>query len=404
MKATIHKDPQRLTAVSTTPLFDRSKWETLPFGAFADCISERAHPTDFADAIYVGLEHLDPENLHIRRWGKGSDVEGVKLRFYKGDIIFGRRRAYQRKLAVAEVDGICSAHAMVLRANPELCLPEFLPFLMMSDAFMKRAVEISVGSLSPTISWGVLKQQRFALPPLDQQRRIAELLWAVDESMVRYKDLQNRIDGFYEVYRDELVNGRIGSSSEAILTALPDGWESRTVGEVVKLIGGSQPPRDTFEYQEKDDNIRLIQVQDYKSDERAVYIKKDVARRHCNKDDVMIGRYGPPVFQIYRGLEGSYNVALIKALPLDGLQKGYLYHFMKQKPLFELIDHLSQRSSGQTGVDMDALRSYPFPLPSIEEQTRLTLELDNLNSLSKLIETHIESTRRMCLSIINAAS
>jgi len=106
MKATIHKDHQRLTAVSTTPLFDRSKWESLPFGAFADCISERAHPTDFADAIYVGLEHLDPENLHIRRWGKGSDVEGVKLRFYKGDIIFGRRRAYQRKLAVAEMDGI----------------------------------------------------------------------------------------------------------------------------------------------------------------------------------------------------------------------------------------------------------------------------------------------------------
>jgi type I restriction enzyme, S subunit len=129
----------------------------------------------------VGLEHLDPQDLHIRRWGKGSDVIGTKLRFRKGDLIFGRRRAYQRKLAVTEIDGICSAHAMVVRAKPDVVLPEFLPFLMMSDRFMNRAVEISVGSLSPTINWTTLKLEEFALPPLDRQHRIAEILWAVDD-------------------------------------------------------------------------------------------------------------------------------------------------------------------------------------------------------------------------------
>ena len=134
----------------------------------------------------MGLEHLDPQDLHIRRWGKGSDVIGTKLRFRKGDLIFGRRRAYQRKLAVAEMDGICSAHAMVVRAKPDVVLPEFLPFLMMSDHFMNRAVEISVGSLSPTINWTTLKVEEFALPPLDQQRRIAEILWAVDEVREKY--------------------------------------------------------------------------------------------------------------------------------------------------------------------------------------------------------------------------
>ena len=121
--------------------------------------------------------------MHIRRWGKGSDVIGTKLRFRKGDLIFGRRRAYQRKLAVAEFDGICSAHAMVVRAKPDMVLPEFLPFLMMSDRFMNRAIEISVGSLSPTINWGTLKPEEFAIPPLDQQRRIAAILWAVDEAL-----------------------------------------------------------------------------------------------------------------------------------------------------------------------------------------------------------------------------
>jgi len=168
-------------------LFDRKDWKRLPFGAFAESVNQRVEPSEAAEEIYVGLDDLDSQNLHIRRWGKGSDVIGTKLRFRKGDIIFGRRRAYQRKLAVAEFDGICSAHAMVVRAKPDLVLPEFLPFLMTSDRFMKRAVEISVGSLSPTINWTTLKLEEFTLPPLAQQRRLAEILWAVDEAVCKWR-------------------------------------------------------------------------------------------------------------------------------------------------------------------------------------------------------------------------
>lgn len=167
----------------------RSDWKRMAFGQFAESINERVEPSDAAEDIYVGLDDLDSCSLHLRRWGKGSDVIGTKLRFCKGDIIFGRRRAYQRKLVVAEFDGICSAHAMVVRAKPDVVLPEFLPFLMMSDKFMNRAVEISVGSLSPTINWTTLKLEEFELPPLDQQRRIAGNLWIVDELMEKYRVL-----------------------------------------------------------------------------------------------------------------------------------------------------------------------------------------------------------------------
>ena len=162
------------------PLFDRKGWKHLPFGEFAESVNERVEPSAAAEEIYVGLDDLDPQDLRIRRWGKGSDVIGTKLRFRKGDLIFGRRRAYQRKLAVAEFDGICSAHAMVVRAKQDMVLPEFLPFLMMSDRFMKRAVEISVGSLSPTINWTTLKHEEFDLPPIDQQRHVTEILCAIE--------------------------------------------------------------------------------------------------------------------------------------------------------------------------------------------------------------------------------
>jgi type I restriction enzyme S subunit len=87
---------------------------------------------------------------------------------------------------VAEFDGICSAHAMVLRAKPKTVDPKFLPFLMQSDLFMQRAIDISVGSLSPTINWKTLRIQQFPLPPKDEQRRIAEILWAADETLQRH--------------------------------------------------------------------------------------------------------------------------------------------------------------------------------------------------------------------------
>ena len=171
-------------------------WKMVKFGDIAQNVAVRVDPADAKTDVYVGLEHLDPSTIHLRQWGHPSDVTGQKLAFKKGDVIFGRRRAYQRKLTVAEFDGICSAHAMVVRAKPKMILPEFLPFFLQSDMFMERAIEISVGSLSPTINWKTLREQVFPLPPLDEQKRIAEILWAADEAIQKYKVSLNSLTAF----------------------------------------------------------------------------------------------------------------------------------------------------------------------------------------------------------------
>ncbi len=151
-------------------------WQMMKFGDIAKHISKRVEPSETDLEIYVGLEHLDPDSLKIKRHGVPSNVEGQKLLVKKGQIIFGKRRAYQRKVAVADWDCICSAHAMVLQANPENVIPEFLPFFMQSDVFMNRAVAISEGSLSPTIKWKVLAEQRFPFPKLDIQANLLKIL------------------------------------------------------------------------------------------------------------------------------------------------------------------------------------------------------------------------------------
>ena len=168
-----------------TPHRDRpERWQLVKFAELAENINERVDdPSSSGLEHYVGLDHLDPGTLKIRRWGSPSDVESTKLRFYPGDVIYARRRAYQRKLGVAEWDGIASAHSLVLRARPNVCLPQFLPYFLQSDQFHQRALDISVGSLSPTINWKTLAVQEFIIPPVEEQHAFVGLLRVATEAV-----------------------------------------------------------------------------------------------------------------------------------------------------------------------------------------------------------------------------
>lgn len=192
----------------------REGWKTVKFGDIARNVSERVEPQDTDLEIYVGLEHLDPDSLRITRWGSPADVIGQKLRVRPGQIIFGKRRAYQRKVAVADFDGICSAHAMVLEAIPEAIIPEFLPFFMQSDMFMNRAVSISEGSLSPTIKWKTLANQEFPLPPLESQKRLINILGKVKGLISKRKELRQQLDGlcksiFMKMFGNPVKNEKV---------------------------------------------------------------------------------------------------------------------------------------------------------------------------------------------------
>ena len=187
---------------------DKTHWKKYRFDEMVQNIAERVEPSQTDLDVYVGLEHIDPDCLHLSRHGHPSDVEGTKLRFYKGDIIFGRRRAYQRKTALATTDGICSAHAMVVRAKEDVVDPMFLPFLFHSKSFIDMAITISVGGLSPTINWKDIAKQEFLLPPKAEQKRLAELLWAADEVVEKEKREREKIEELYNYQIEDLFVGK----------------------------------------------------------------------------------------------------------------------------------------------------------------------------------------------------
>lgn len=169
----------------------------------------------------------------------------------------------------------------------------------------------------------------------------------------------------------------------------PKGFELLKVDDVIEFQGGSQPDKKYFEYKKTDDNIRLIQIRDYKTDEYITYIPKDMAKRFCNEDDIMIGRYGPPIFQILKGIEGSYNVALMKATPKKG-NKEFIRQFLKQDCLFYYLEGLSQRTAGQSGVDMAKLKAYPLPYPPIELQNEFEVFIKQVEKLKSQMETSLK--------------
>ena len=149
----------------------------------------KKQPEDSDRPYYIGLEHLDTNSLYVSRWGSDVTPVGEKLLMKKGDILFGKRRAYQRKVGIAPFDGIFSAHGMVLRPKENLMDKDFFPFFISSDQFMERAVRISVGGLSPTINWKDLKEQVFDIPSLGEQKALASKLWAAYKLREEYKRL-----------------------------------------------------------------------------------------------------------------------------------------------------------------------------------------------------------------------
>lgn len=376
------------------PLFNRKNWSRVRFGDFADSINERVEPADAAEDIYVGLDNLDSGNLHIRRWGKGSDVIGTKLRFRKGDIIFGRRRAYQRKLALAEMDGICSAHAMVARAKPKVVLPEFLPFLMMSDKFMNRAVDISVGSLSPTINWTTLKLEEFDLPPLDQQRRIAEILWAVDEVIERQLELASASANAANRTRNEYF-------------AQPNRYELHPIREAGRWVSGHTPSRDRSDFW--NGAFPWVSPKDMK--QPLIFDSQEHLSDAGRKEATVVGAGN--LLIVIRGMilahtfpvaitqrEVAFNQDMKALIPGQAFSVKYLFHWFKwASPT--LLGRISYSSHGTKRLGMDELFEMKVPIPTRKEQDGFIERVEALESVETLVQLNINQLRAVQTTFLN---
>ena len=203
------------------------------FNEIAYNSTEKKKPTEADKDTYIGLEHLDSGTLTVARWGADIAPIGEKLVMRKGDVLFGKRRAYQKKVAIAPFDGIFSAHGMVLRPKESIITREYFPLFISSDYFLNAAIQISVGSLSPTINWKDLKELEFSIPSIDEQKRITPLIWAAIRLKNGYQLLLNKIDDLVKSQFIEMFGAPLSNEKR---------WPLKRIGDLFGLISrGKQP-------------------------------------------------------------------------------------------------------------------------------------------------------------------
>ena len=260
-------------------------------------------------------------------------------------------------------------------------------FLQAKGAFLNAQAR---GATIKGIKIDVLSELELPEIPIEEQQHISQIIDKVKTTIAMRQSQLQKLDKlvkarFVEMFGDPIIN--------------PKGYPVYRMDEVVEFQGGSQPDKKYFEYESTEDNIRLVQIRDYKTDKFITYIPKSMAKRFCTADDIMIGRYGPPIFQILQGIEGSFNVALMKATPKIG-NREFIRQFLKQECLLEYLEGMSKRTAGQDGVQMDKLKAYPVPVPPIEVQTQFAGFVKQINKSKAAVQKALDETQRLldCLT------
>lgn len=215
-----------------TTMQRKAGWTTVAFGDVVRQVKDQVDPEESGLERYVAGEHMDTDDLRIRRWGEIGDGylgPAFHMRFKPGHVLYGSRRTYLRKIAVADFEGITANTTYVLEsADPKVLLPELLPFIMQTEAFTQHSVRESKGSVNPYVNFSDLARFEFALPPIEEQRRLLAGLKAAQTAVVGLTYL-----------RDQAITLRMAAIHhfESQVDA------GRNLGDLVtELESGSSPP------------------------------------------------------------------------------------------------------------------------------------------------------------------
>ncbi len=350
--------------------------------------------TDKYNNHIVGLEHLIPQEVTLTQWAENIDNTFTKV-FHKGDVLFGRRRAYLKKAAVAPFDGICSGDITVIEAKPDKIAPELLPFIIQNDNLFNYAVEKSAGSLSPRVKWVHLQNYEFELPDLDKQRELAALLWAAEETKQAYKKLlqtQTQLlkSKFIELFGDLSTN----TSANKV-----------KISDVFELQMGKTPSRNNVKYWDSP-KYRWISIADFNyfddyTKDTKEYIsevaKNETGIKIVPKDTVIM------TFKLTIGKTAitSENIYANEAIMAFINKQKYEVKPYFVKELLNYIDWSSVTKQAVKGctLNKNTIGNVLIPVPSIDKQneyieyaksvkttvSKVQLSLTNLDKLTKTL-------------------
>ncbi len=305
----------------------------------------------------VGLEHLISEEITLTAWEENKENSFTKI-FRKGDVLFGRRRAYLKKAVVAPFDGICSGDITVIQALPDKILPELLPFIIQNDALFDFAIGKSAGSLSPRVKWENLKNFRFELPDLKEQSKLASLLWSIDSTKKTYQKLIQKTD---ELVKSQFIE----------MIASDPNIKKVKLGDLFDISSGGTPARSKNEYWDGG-TIPWVKISDMKS----MYVsetEESITQIGLDKSSAKLYKAGTFLISIFATLgevsilniDAATNQAIAGMIPKKEVDIEYTYI-----ALLFLKEHILEigRGAAQNNINLSILKKLSISMP--DEATR----------------------------------
>ena len=334
--------------------------------------SRATHKGDKSGVPIVGLEHLIPQEIKFSGYDVDTENTFTKT-FKKGQILFGRRRAYLKKAAIADFDGICSGDITVIEAIPGKVDPLLLPFIIQNDKFFDYAVSRSAGGLSPRVKWEHLKDYEFDLPPIEEQRILADKLWAAYRLKESYKKL---LTATQEMVKSQFIElfGDTNMRSD----------HSRQWKEVVEIINGK--------------DYKSIQVED---GGYPVYGTGGEMARASDylspANSILLGRKGT-IDKPLLIREKYWNVDTAFGAVPDEKVLHYVYFYWHCKTIDFNVLNKGTTLPSTTKVD---LLNLWIKIPSMEEQTRFGSIVEQADKSEFELRKSIEAIDQVIKSLIN---
>ena len=311
----------------------------------------------------VGLEHLTTSNVTLSSWSEDTENTFTK-EFSKGDVLFGRRRAYLKKAAVAPFDGICSGDITVIRAIEDKVDPDLLPFIIQNDFLFEFAVGKSAGSLSPRVKWTHLKEFAIELPSMPEQSKLAETLWSIIETKNAYEDLTNKTD---ELVKSQFIE-------------MFDGCKRDKLGNyTLQVRGVSYKPKDLNETL-KEGYIALLRANNISNDVLDFTDVKFVSEKRISDDqiirggDILICASSGSLDHIGKAalcmpnMEYTFGAFCKLIRPTGLLNSEYIAGYMRTDEYKNTISDLAQ-GSNINNLRNEHIDDLMIPIPSVEQQT-----------------------------------
>lgn len=368
----------------------REGWQIVKFGELAKD-AKQTTKTAIEDGLefYVGLEHLDPHSLRIQCKGIIAEDNPSFTRLFKpGQILFGKRRCYQKKAAVADFEGICSGDIIVIQAIPGKIVPELLPFIVQSDMFFDWAEKTSSGSLSPRTKWKALAEFEFLLPPLARQKEILEVLEKVEEIILENEHLISKAGTLCKVLLQELISGSKKNCKKRVVPIAK--IASITTSPVDKKSKKEEPNVKLCNYVDVYNNREITQKIDFMM---ATASNKEIEKFSLSKGDVVITKdsetpddIAVPAYiaENISNLVCGYHLAILK--PTKSVNGKYLsYALSSPKARHDFIPYA--QGITRFGLSKDAYKKVKIYCPELSEQVQIANILDS-------IHTQIESLKR----------